>query len=159
MGERRTRNKVEGSVMSFSQVFKADCPRWCLQLRMWQWNALSSSRWSAFCLVGLPASFNYECGLGLCNDQMAFSGKAIICPTGWYTSYHFQICTSFMVAVICAAHSWKNIYWSPTGLLTAIRGSIYSHVYLRVLSPSRKKARKRAAKKEVIRSYYVFSRR
>ena len=35
--------------------------------------------WSGFCIVGLPASFNYQCGLGLCNDQMIFSGKVSFC--------------------------------------------------------------------------------
>ena len=48
----------------------ADCSRWSLQLRIWQWNALTSSRGSAFKgLVGLHSSLNYECGLGLCKIQ------------------------------------------------------------------------------------------
>ena len=80
MAERSRRNKVEGSFMSFSQVFKADCSRWSLQLRMRQWNALTSSRRSAFKgLVGLCNSLNYQCGLGLCNIQNHIFRTVIIC--------------------------------------------------------------------------------
>ena len=61
MAERGRRNKVEGSFMSFSQVFKADCSRWSLQLRKQQWNALTSYRRSALVgLIGLSAPLNYE---------------------------------------------------------------------------------------------------
>ena len=39
-----------------------------------QWNALPSYRRSAFrSLVGLSASLNYECGLGLCKIQKKFN--------------------------------------------------------------------------------------
>ena len=65
MAERRRRNKVEGRFMLLSQVFEADCSRWSLQLRIQQWNALTSYRQSAFAkrfggLIGLSTPLNDE---------------------------------------------------------------------------------------------------
>ena len=61
MAERRRRNKVEGSFMTFSQVFKADCSRWSRQLRIWQWSALTSYKRLVFGgLIGFSAPLNYK---------------------------------------------------------------------------------------------------
>ena len=79
--ERKRKNKVESSVIFFPWVLdlQTDCSRRSLLLKMWEWNASTSLLVIDFCIVGLPKSFDYQCGLGLCNDQMIFSGKARIC--------------------------------------------------------------------------------
>ena len=60
--ERRASNKVDCSFMAFcAEVLRADCSRWSLQLRMWQWNDLTSYRQSGFGgLDGLSVPLNYE---------------------------------------------------------------------------------------------------
>ena len=70
--ERRASNKVDCSFMAFcAEVLRADCSWWSLKLSIWHWNALTSSRRSAFGgLIGLRNSLNYKYkAFGLCNIQ------------------------------------------------------------------------------------------
>ena len=73
--------------------------------------------------------------------------SALLCSTLLYSALLCSICSSLLYsallcstllysALLCFTLIYSVLYLSLTGLLTAIRGlNIYSHLYLRVLSP------------------------
>ena len=141
MAERSRRNKVDCSFMAF-------CAK-VLSLKGGLFPVVSpvedvTVEWfDFFKVIGLlscwlHASFNYECRLGLCKDQMTFSGKAIICQTGWcaiseswlfqragsFHMHHFKQNLFFCSKALCvfgAKKSQKQYNLTPTLSVVGIR--------------------------------------